>query len=91
MEPIEVELLMMGERIRKNRELLGMTRDQLSEKMGITTKFLSDVEYGYRGLSLKNLCKISQILGVSADYLLLGSDSSHRRLVCEVKYYVETV
>lgn len=43
----------IGERIRKHREELNMSREQLSEIMGITSKFLSDIEFGLRGFQLK--------------------------------------
>lgn len=78
----------MGERIRNYRELLGMTREQLAEKLDVSTKFIGDIEYGAKGISLKRFCTLAQILGVSADYLLLGNTLS-KRLICEIRYYVE--
>jgi len=33
----------MGIRIRKQRELLGYTREQLAEKLDVSTKFCSDI------------------------------------------------
>ena len=45
----------IGERIRKHREELNMSREQLSEIMGITSKFLSDIEFGLRGFSIEKL------------------------------------
>lgn len=78
----------MGNRIRKHRETLGMTREQLAEELEVSPKFVGDIEYGLKGISLKRFCKLSQILGISSDYLLLG-DAVQRHLICEVKFYVK--
>ena len=65
----------MGSRIRKQRELLGYTREQLAEKLDVSTKFCSDIELGIKGMSVPTLCKISDILGLSTDYILFGATS----------------
>lgn len=88
MKAKDLNLLEMGERIRKHRELLGMTREQLAEKLDVSPKFIGDIEYGAKGMSLKRFCTLSQLLGVSTDYLLLGN-TMNRRLICEIRYYVE--
>lgn len=38
----------MGARIRAQRERLGYTREQLAEKLDVSTKFCSDIELGIR-------------------------------------------
>ena len=86
----QLEPLVMGERIRKSRERLGLTREHLAELLDVTPKFIADIEYGNKGLSLKNFILLIHILGVSADYLLLGDEEHKARLlVCEVKFYLE--
>ena len=86
----EIDRISMGVRIRKHRELLGLSREQLAEKLDVTGKFVNDIECGSKGLSLKRLCALTQALGVSADYLLFGDDANTRRhLICEIRYYVE--
>ena len=62
----------MGRRIRVIRERKEITREELAEKMDISPAFISDVEYGNKGMSIKNLYLLSQLLGVSAEYLLSG-------------------
>lgn len=62
----------MGERIRKRREELNISREQLAEMLDITTKFCSDIESGARGVSIKNLMAISECLNLSTDYILFG-------------------
>lgn len=77
----------MGERIRKYRELLGLTREDLAYMLGVSSKFIADVEYGAKSLSLKRFTMLAQVLGVSADYLLLGDGKT--RLIYEIRCYVE--
>jgi len=62
----------MGSRIRKRRELLGYTREQLAEKLDVSTKFCSDIELGIRGISIQTLAKLTDLLNLSADYILFG-------------------
>ena len=64
----------IGARIRKRRELLGLSREELAEQLGVTAKFIGDIEYGEKGVSMKNLYRLKQILGVGADFLLEGAE-----------------
>lgn len=62
----------MGNRIRKQRELLGYSREQLAEKLDVSTKFCSDIELGVKGVSIQTLAKLTNLLNLSADYILFG-------------------
>ncbi len=62
----------MGRRIRKQRELLGYTREQLAERLDVSTKFCSDIELGVKGISIQTLAKLTDLLNLSADYILFG-------------------
>lgn len=78
----------MGARIRARRESLNMTREDLGRYLSVTGKFIADIEYGDKGVSVKNLYKLKQILGVSADYILDGgegemSDDEQRKKLSE--------
>ena len=66
----------IGKRIRKQREYLGYTRETFSEKLDVTPKFCSDIELGLKGMSVPTLCKISDTLGLSVDYILFGKSDS---------------
>lgn len=68
----ELSITAMGRRIRVIRERKEITREELAEKMDISPAFISDVECGNKGMSIKNLYLLSQLLGVSAEYLLSG-------------------
>ena len=63
----------MGERIRTRREELNISREQLAEQLDVSSKFISDIEYGIRGVSLKSLVLLSSSLLISVDYILFGS------------------
>ena len=62
----------IGNRIRKQRELFGYTREELAEKLEVSPKFCSDIEIGAKGMSVETLCKISRELALSTDYILFG-------------------
>lgn len=62
----------MGERLRCQRRLQNLTQEQLAEKIDISVKHYSEAERGITGLSVENIIKISEIFGVSIDYLLKG-------------------
>ena len=63
----------VGLRIRKQREFMNYTREQFSELLQVTPKFCSDIELGVKGMSISTLCKISQILHISTDFILFGT------------------
>ncbi len=68
----EICLLETGRRIMERRKKLGLTQEALAEKGEVTTQFVSYAESGKRAMRPENLMKISEALGVSADYLLTG-------------------
>ena len=69
----EFDRVGMGVHIRLSRERANFSREQLSEHLDITPKFLSDIECGNRGLSMQTFILLIQILDVSADYLIFGN------------------
>lgn len=71
----EFDRIGMGERIRLSREQTNLSRDQLAESLDVTSKFLTDIECGNRGLSMPKFALLIQILNVSADYLIFGTTS----------------
>ena len=68
----ELCLKEIGRRIMERRKKLGLTQEALAEKGDVTTQFVSYAEAGKRAMRPENLLKISDALGVSADYLLTG-------------------
>lgn len=62
----------IGERIKYLRENNNYTRDAFAEKIGISSKFLYEIEMGRKGFSAETLVKIAQSVSVSCDYIMLG-------------------
>ena len=62
-----------GKKIKQNRERLGLTQFQLSEKVGISQNFLGDIERGIKLPSIENLIRLSNIFKVSLDSLFSAS------------------
>lgn len=50
----------------------GDLENSIPKKLKAWNMLNSDVEYGNKGMSIKNLYLLSQLLGVSAEYLLSG-------------------
>ena len=65
----------IGERVRKIREDLKMSRETFSEMIDISDVFLGQIERGERALSTKTLIKIVSFTGSSSDFILFGSDT----------------
>ena len=63
---------MFGIRLRLLRCRAGMTQAQLGEKLNMTAGALGMYEQGRRMPSLSTIVTISEIFGVSCDYLLGG-------------------
>lgn len=72
MTEVDVWMREVGQRIYNCRSNLGMTQEELAEKSGLTTQFISYVETGKRAMRSENLLKLSAALNVSTDYLLTG-------------------
>ena len=53
----EIDMKMMGRRIRTQREAIHMTRNQLAAKLGVSGKFIADIEYGDKGMSIQTLSR----------------------------------
>lgn len=60
----------LGMRLRKIRNEKDLTREMLSEKIDVSSRFLADVESGKVGISLITLKNICEVLNVSADYMI---------------------
>ena len=75
----------IGKRIRELREIQEETRETFAEKVGISSKFLYEIETGKKGFSADTLCNISKALSVSCDYVMLGEESVYpnsEKIIC---------
>ena len=64
----------MHTRIRKARESMGYTRERFAEKLDVSISYLAELERGRTGISVKLLIKVCNIMGLSADYVLFGTE-----------------
>lgn len=64
--------LAVGERLRLKRTLLGMTQDEIAEKINRASKYYADIERGSCGMSTETLLALSHVLNMSIDYIIFG-------------------
>lgn len=65
----------VGERIKKKRMVLGMSQDELAEKIDRATKYCSDIERGMCGMSIETMIALSKALDMTLDYMIFGESS----------------
>ena len=64
----------LGERIRKSRQALEITQQELARAIGLTAQHISAIEQNKRVPSLNIIARIGEQLGVSIDFLVSGKD-----------------
>lgn len=62
----------IGQRIKKLRIEHKMTQQQLADKLGVSKNHISKIEPGMKVPSLDLFIVISDVFGVSLDYLIVG-------------------
>ena len=70
-ETLKIEF---GQRVKWSRENLNLSRKDFAEIIDISEYFLVQVELGKRGVSNLTLCKMSEALCTTTDYLLTGKE-----------------
>lgn len=70
----------LGMRVRTVRRQMGLTQEELAEKVGISASFLGHIERGTRVASLETLVALCNTLDTAPEYLLNASlsNSSYR-------------
>ena len=63
----------LGKRISKFRKESGLTQEQISEKLHISRKHISQIEVASSRPSLETLVDIANLLDISTDNLLIDS------------------
>jgi transcriptional regulator with XRE-family HTH domain len=59
-----------GDRVRAERNKLGISQEQLAFKTGLDRTYISGIERGRRNPSLKNISRIAEALNLSLSKLL---------------------
>lgn len=65
----------MGQRIMVRRKALRMTQEELAEKLGVSTQMISNLELGKKAIRPENLARVCDVLGLSADFVLTGTNT----------------
>ena len=90
----------IGARIAARRKQLGLTQETASEAADISLQFFACVERGIKNMRARNVIKVANALGVSTDYILLGTtnemDDSKlsemlKPLAQEERYHLEEI
>ena len=63
-------LQQIGERVRQARLAKHMSQMDLAEAIGMSVSFISNIEVGKQAMNIRVLIAISDVLNVSADWLL---------------------
>jgi transcriptional regulator with XRE-family HTH domain len=64
----------IGKRIRKRRQVLEITQQELAKAIGVTPQHVSAIEQDKRDPSLSSLARLAEELGVTVDYLVTGKE-----------------
>ncbi len=72
----EMDLREIGKRIHDRRKQMGLTQEQLAEKMNVSIQMVSNLERGNKAIRIENLIRLSKILEASTDYLLTGRETA---------------
>ena len=59
------DLKLLGEKVRTERKLAGLTQEQLAERCHVSTKHIANIEKGSMNPSYENLLAIARVLPIS--------------------------
>ena len=65
----------MGQRIMVRRKSLRMTQEEFAEKLGVSAQMISNLELGKKAIRPENLARVCDVLGLSADFVLTGTNT----------------
>ena len=64
----------MGHRLRQQRTLLGLTREEFAELADISAGYYGQIEVGTSQMSIDTLIKLARSSRLSMEYILLGEE-----------------
>lgn len=67
------QLIEIGQRLRKRRQELGLTRDKMSELADIGSGYYGQLEVGTSQMSIDTLIKLSRSMHLPIEYIIFGS------------------
>lgn len=69
----KMQLIEIGQRLRKRRTELGLTREKMSELADIGSGYYGQLEVGTSQMSIDTLIKLSQSMHLPMEYILFGT------------------
>lgn len=69
-------LYQMGNRLMNRRKELRLSQEAVAEQAGLSLQTISSAERGRKALRPENIVRISEVLDITPDFLLLGKQSS---------------
>ena len=76
---IEMDIIkVFGTNVRKYRNHLGVSQEKFAEMCGLHRTYISDIERFQRSISLENIQKIADALGIDTYKLFLESPPDER-------------
>lgn len=64
----------VGERLKRRRKHMGLTRSEIAEQIGIVEKYYADIERGTCGMSVETLMALAKLFGLSLDEMIYGEE-----------------
>jgi transcriptional regulator with XRE-family HTH domain len=80
---------LIGERIKSQRESLGLSQLELSKKLDLSRSSVSNIELGRHQIPLHILYEISKVCNVNIDYFLPNNDEIVSLATSEVSDYIK--
>jgi transcriptional regulator with XRE-family HTH domain len=69
---VEDPRLLLGRTVRRERERLAISQEELAHRAGLDRSYIGQVERGETNISLLNLVRIARALAVKPDLLVRG-------------------
>ena len=70
---MRISYKIIGRHIREAREAMGMTQEEVAERIDLSLVHYGNIERGARSVSLDNLCKLCLVLRRPLEYFIAGA------------------
>lgn len=82
-----------GQRVKCLRKKKNLTLEQMSSALNISIDHLSRIELGKRGVSIDLLFDIAELMNVTVDFLVRGTDQgaqSTQKLIAQIRKLLDS-
>lgn len=70
-----LDLIRIGLQVKEARQYKQMSQAELAESINLSVSYVSYIETGSKQVSLESLIRMANVLGVTVDYLLTGTQT----------------